>query len=193
MSTNSKIGILNKDNTVTSIYCHWDGYLDHVGSVLTTYYNTEEKVRELISLGCLSSLYPKVKPDPGVPHSFNEPAGNTTVAYHRDRNDPWDRVKPKRHGDEDEFWSSTEFPYIYLFRPKMNTWEYRGRQDSESTVINPETTENDLLTISVNDLLAAYKEYEASEDVKTHLLYFISEVTGKSVDTLLINQREDIS
>lgn len=57
MSTRCRIGILNKDGTVESIYCHHDGYLiGGVGEMLYMHYNTEEKVRELMKLGDMSSL-----------------------------------------------------------------------------------------------------------------------------------------
>ncbi|WP_434777708.1 hypothetical protein [Neisseria sp. Ec49-e6-T10] len=44
---NGKVGI---------IYCHFDGYIDNVGSLLFKHYNTETKIEELIRLGNLSSL-----------------------------------------------------------------------------------------------------------------------------------------
>ena len=42
----------------------------------------------------------------------------------------------------------------------------------------------DLGTISVRDILDAYVRYDASEEAKEPILYFISELTGKSVDAL---------
>lgn len=40
-------------------------------------------------------------------------------------------------------------------------------------------------TISIQDILDAYKSYDASEEVKEVLVYFISELTGLSVDAIL--------
>lgn len=68
MSTNSKIGILNDDGTVTAIRCHWYGYLPYCGRMLHEHYTDEKKVRELVSLGYLSSLGPEI----GV--KYDEPA-----------------------------------------------------------------------------------------------------------------------
>ena len=48
MSTRSRIGIRNKDNTITSIYCHWDGYPTWNGKMLLTYYTKREDVEKLI-------------------------------------------------------------------------------------------------------------------------------------------------
>lgn len=56
MSTNSTINIKHKDGSFEGIYCHWDGYLSWNGQLLYAFYNTPEKVQELISLGSLSTL-----------------------------------------------------------------------------------------------------------------------------------------
>ena len=56
MATRSTIGIQNGDNSIDLIYCHWDGYLNGVGKILKESYNTEDKIRELIGFGNISSL-----------------------------------------------------------------------------------------------------------------------------------------
>ena len=56
MATRSTIGIKNSDGSVEAVYCHWDGYLEHVGKILSEHYNTEEKIRDLLSYGDISSL-----------------------------------------------------------------------------------------------------------------------------------------
>lgn len=56
MGTRSNIGILNENNTVTKIYCHWDGYPEGVGAVLKAHYTEEAKVRALMAFGDLSSI-----------------------------------------------------------------------------------------------------------------------------------------
>ena len=71
MATRSRIAIENQDGTVTSIYCHWDGYPSGVGKTLFNSYDQEE-LKELINLGDISSLSDTTK---------------DTVAYHRDRNE----------------------------------------------------------------------------------------------------------
>ncbi len=83
MATRSTISIIKKNNTIQSIYCHFDG--DTVGNILNEYYNDYEKVIELINLGSLSYLTPIIKPEIGVKHSFSNPAEGVTVAYCRDR------------------------------------------------------------------------------------------------------------
>lgn len=56
MSTRSNIAVLNNDGTVTAIYCHWDGYLEHNGLILSKYYSEPQQARALINGGDLSVL-----------------------------------------------------------------------------------------------------------------------------------------
>lgn len=88
MSTTSAIGIKTDDGTVRAVGCHWDGYPEGVGRVLTEFYGDRAKVGELLALGQLSELAEKTAPEPGTPHSWQEPRPGVTVAYHRDRGDP---------------------------------------------------------------------------------------------------------
>jgi len=81
MGTRSTIAIQNQDGSVTGIYCHWDGYLEHNGRILHDHYTTEEIVRELISLGELSSLGTNI----GTKHDFDNAPRNECNAYGRDR------------------------------------------------------------------------------------------------------------
>lgn len=125
MSTNARIGILNKDKSTDSIYLHWDGYPSHVTPILLRSYNTPEKIRELISFGDISILGDNVtKPDKSKPHSFNNPQPNTVVAYHRDRQEPWYDTKPLHTENKKKLLEPTYVPYIYLFDESKNIWTY---------------------------------------------------------------------
>lgn len=59
MSTRSLIG---KDygNEIKAIYCHFDGYPQHNGAILKECYSDDGKIDELIRLGDISSLGPKI-------------------------------------------------------------------------------------------------------------------------------------
>ena len=57
MATRSRIGIQLKDNSVLSVYHHWDGYPEWLGRILTTHYNTREQAAELIDGGDMSSCW----------------------------------------------------------------------------------------------------------------------------------------
>jgi hypothetical protein len=39
MGTRSRIGVMHGDN-VKSVYCHWDGYLEHNGEILLKHYDS---------------------------------------------------------------------------------------------------------------------------------------------------------
>ena len=56
MGTRSTIAIEFADNSVSQIYCHWDGYLENNGVILSQSYMDPFKVRSLIDLGDFSSL-----------------------------------------------------------------------------------------------------------------------------------------
>ena len=47
--------------------------------------------------------------------------------------------------------------------------------------------EDNLQVYSLNDLLEAYRKYDASEEAKEPILWFLSELTGKSIDALMEN------
>ena len=56
MSTRSRIGMLNSDGTISSIYCHFDGYPSGVGQQLKINWTDINDIIELIANGDISSL-----------------------------------------------------------------------------------------------------------------------------------------
>lgn len=100
MATRSTIAILNSDGSIDAIYCHWNGYPSNNGALLLEHYNNEDKIRELISLGGLSSLRERANPTTGVQHSFENPESGVTVAYHRDRGE---KLQINRYSCESEW------------------------------------------------------------------------------------------
>ena len=125
MSTRSEIAILNNDGTVTAIYCHWDGYVENNGIILSEHYKEIEKVKELIKNGDLSSLNKNIEPNKDSEHSFERPQKDVCVYYHRDRGEEWDYTKPKTYQnilemykDSKNIWA--EYLYIYI----VNEWYY---------------------------------------------------------------------
>lgn len=57
MGTRSRIGIQLKDDSILSVYCHYDGYPAFNGRVLREFYNTKEKVSRLINGGDMSCTW----------------------------------------------------------------------------------------------------------------------------------------
>lgn len=110
MATRSRIGIENEDGSVSSVYCHWDGYLEHNGVVLENHYKNRELVKKLISLGSISSLRESIECPEG--HSFQNPVEGYTIVYHRDRGESLDiRI----HENKEAYFSSDLEEYGYLF------------------------------------------------------------------------------
>ena len=61
MGTRSTIALEFADNSVSQVYCHWDGYLENNGQLLSENYMDPFVVRELINLGDFSSLRESVE------------------------------------------------------------------------------------------------------------------------------------
>jgi len=59
MATRSRIGIQLSDDSILSVYHHWDGYPQWLGRILKTHYNTKEKVADLIDGGDMSTCWTK--------------------------------------------------------------------------------------------------------------------------------------
>ena len=55
MATRSAIGIKHGD-VIKSIYCHWDGYVEHNGVILNEFYSNSVDINRLIATGDASSL-----------------------------------------------------------------------------------------------------------------------------------------
>ena len=66
MGTRSRIGVMHGD-VCKSVYCHWDGYLEHNGVILQEHYDSA-KANHLVSLGDLSALRSEI----GDQHAFSQ-------------------------------------------------------------------------------------------------------------------------
>lgn len=116
MATRSRIGMVNKDGSITSIYCHWDGYPEYNGKILNEYYMDADKVNALMKLGDISSLAENLEPKDNEPHSFDNPVKGVVVAYGRDRGETG--VEATASKDFDDFincCNSCYVEYAYLF------------------------------------------------------------------------------
>ena len=58
MSTRSTISVVQEDNSVKSVYCHFDGYISNgVGEWLKSYFNSYKLANNAISEGDISSIH----------------------------------------------------------------------------------------------------------------------------------------
>ena len=88
-------------------YCHWDGYLEGVGSVLKEHFNTYDKALNLVLGGSCSSLG-----DNGDIIRFATRGGEN-----------WDYIKPKQ-SDNPKTLAKQE--YNYLFEDGKWKWLDKG-------------------------------------------------------------------
>jgi hypothetical protein len=117
MGTGSTISRINDDGSVTGIYCHSDGYLEHVGITLYNHFSQRRRLDRLIKMGALSILEASTKRPKG--HTFDNRTEGFTLAYHRDRGDDlliYHAKSPKsflRHYGEG---------YNYMFMNDLRIW-----------------------------------------------------------------------
>lgn len=107
MATRSYIGKRLPNGDITAIYCHWDGYPEHNGRILSQHYTDEAKINRLLKLGALSQLGPEI----GRKHDFNKPTEGWCVAYGRDRGEP--NQEAEIVGDVSEISGMIDFVYIW--------------------------------------------------------------------------------
>lgn len=113
MSTRSFIGTYNDDDTITAIYCHFDGYPEGVGRTLLDHWTDPAKVQALMALGNLSSLGSEL----GEAHDFDDRTHPTwCLAYGRDRGEEGQEAKTYANRNEflnaaHESWA--EYAYLY--------------------------------------------------------------------------------
>ena len=110
MATRARIGIQLEDNSVLSVYHHWDGYPQWLGRILKTHYNTREQVAELIDGGDMSSCW---------------------------TNERWD-AKPNKFGGHESNKDGTEYGAQYYSQrgedcpPRLDTiFEYLDKNNNE--------------------------------------------------------------
>lgn len=110
MATRSTIAILNEDGTVTSQYCHWDGYIDHNGMILRDHYTDTAKIRRLISLGAVSVLAPEI----GEKQDFDNPTYKKwCLVYGRDRGETGTEATTYHNQEQWLKKGSQEYNYLW--------------------------------------------------------------------------------
>jgi len=125
MATRSYIGVRNTDASVDYIYCHFDGYPDHNGKILTEHYADMDKVNALMKLGDLSVLGEQI----GGKHDFNKRTKGWCLAYGRDRGEMNVSVKT---GDYKELINDRNVDYVYIF--DGDYWECFDTYDPEMVI-----------------------------------------------------------
>lgn len=130
MATRSIISMQLEDKLFKSVYCHWDGGLDWNGKILFEHYQDVEKIKELIQLGDISSLYQDVHIPESVEHSFDKRCEGITTFYGRDRGEK--NIEAKTHYSINGLTNrinkcGAEFLYLY----KDSKWFYCTDRNKE--------------------------------------------------------------
>lgn len=125
MSTSSSIAILNKNGVVEQVSCHYDGHVHNNGAILLIHYRDVEKVRDLITLGTISSLKKNVHPSANSNHSFRNREEDVTTFYGRDRGDLAQNSR-KFKSERDFLTVGISDNFNYLFNEKNKKWFFIG-------------------------------------------------------------------
>ncbi len=127
MSTRSRIGVMHGDK-LKSVYCHWDGYLQHNGLILQNHYDSA-KANHLVSLGYISSLREEI----GVEHPFSmfDVTPNLSQAEYYEKYDKMTTFygRDRKETDTDftvdqtfEEFLSKDYDYEYYYIMRDGVW-----------------------------------------------------------------------
>ena len=106
--TPAAIGFEKENGDIVWTTTNGDGFLDTVGKYLLYNYQTPEKAQELISHGEMSYIDTTV---------------DSTVYYHRDRDEDWEDCQPRNSKGREYYHSAgkaNHLSYIYLYRQLFN-------------------------------------------------------------------------
>ena len=103
MATRARIGLRLADDSILSVYHHWDGYPKWLGVTLRNKFNTKEQVAELLDGGDISCC------DSDTDWKLNKVDNH--VQYYNDRGE---RTEPRLDINENDFFlNGEEFAYIF--------------------------------------------------------------------------------
>jgi hypothetical protein len=140
MGTRSRIGVMHGD-VCKSVYCHWDGYLEHNGEILQKHYDSS-KANQLVALGNLSSLQAQI----GVEHPFdyhgadmsadeyNAKFRDMCTFYGRDRGET-DSEWKVAHTFEEFLEQCNQYSAVYYYIMRDGVW-YVGDTYGETALSN---------------------------------------------------------
>jgi hypothetical protein len=104
---------------VYAIYCHHDGYPEHMAPLLLEHYNTQEKIEALIMLGNTSSIYETLEEcNPYARGKYAEPYENNAPTV----TDEWERHENFYF---EYHWDGQQWLYVEdrKFPKPLSTWK----------------------------------------------------------------------
>ena len=128
MSTSGRLGIELADESILSVYCHFDNYPEFNGVKLVEHFNTREKVSSLIDGGDISSLWTNLDCN-------NETLPETGPLYYSSRGED---CPPRLDANKYDYLADgEEYAYIYTLN---NQWVCYNRYQFEDNRM-PEVVE----------------------------------------------------
>lgn len=126
MSTRSMIAVQDADGACYAIYCHFDGYVSHMGKMLTTYFNSDEKAADLINEGEVRAI--EISAENKVVLEYFEPAFDKREIEYYDT--VVDMLNAFQNSDRE---------YLYIWDDVIETWLYRKNiYTSNGKMVEPE-------------------------------------------------------
>ena len=125
MATRSRIGLRLKDESILSVYHHWDGYPQWLGVTLNEKFNTKDKVAELLDGGDISCI------DSDTDWNRNDVPNH--VLYYNARGD---KTEPRLDLNVDDYFENgEEYAYIFTLDHQWECYALSHERDDEWNVI----------------------------------------------------------
>lgn len=157
MSTRAYICI-QKENKLLGIYCHMNGYLTYTGSILFDYYQNEQKIKQLINLGDLLIIKPKLYPNKKSTHTFQNPQIGISLFYGRDNNQNNHLKIINLNTIYQQFW--IEHLYYYA---KDHKWYYLENKKHQKPILLEEALNNYYEELGFQRTIGFYGKYTLEE------------------------------
>ena len=126
MSTRSMIAVQDADGACYAVYCHFDGYVSHMGRMLTTYFNSDEKAADLVNEGELRAIDISAENEVVLEH-FEADFEKREIEY-------YDTVVDMLNA-----FQNSDREYLYIWDDVIETWLYRKNiYTSNGKMVEPE-------------------------------------------------------
>tara|TARA_B100000519_G_C13968834_1_gene308929 strand:+ start:48 stop:494 length:447 start_codon:yes stop_codon:yes gene_type:complete len=130
MATRSRIGLQLADDSILSVYHHWDGYPQWLGVTLNEKFNTFEKVADLIDGGDMSSCDSNDDWD-------RKELGETAPLYYNDRGE---KTEPRLDLNFDDYVNNAnaceEYVYVFTSNNKWECYEINHHYDDNYNIVD---------------------------------------------------------
>ena len=124
MSTRSRIGYQLPDESILSVYCHYDGYPEFNGKHLVERHNNRQAAAELVNGGDMSCVY--------------DSDDNPTPVHYTARGESINDVQPRLDMNDDSYLSKAtgeEYHYVYTLDNQWVCYHMHQFTDDRPEVI----------------------------------------------------------